>query len=433
MTRHWDNVGRSWTFAYHADHTAVTDQDGRLVLHHFDAKKRLIGITDALGQVSRVGRDRYGNIRAEIDPAENVTETRFDERGNPIEVRQADGAVTTLEWHPELPVPLAVTDPLKRTSVFQYDARGNLVAEVDPSGAETRYLYDERGQIAAVINANGGVTRRAYDEHGQLILHVDCSGNPTRYSYDANGWLVAEINALDERTGLEYDGAGRLIRQLLADGTQESYENDVKGNLTAFTDGEQHRTEYRYAPDGEIVQRIDALGHTVLYRYDRARRLIELVNENQASYRFAYDALDRLTDETRFDGTHVRWGYDRASNVIESIEEPGSPNQIVFRYTRDPMGRMLVRASDRTRAVFEYDAAGQRILGRTDNPPVTVEMAYDEAGRRIEERVTAGERSFAIRHKYRRARQPVEHHASQWHRARYGVLRLRQCAPGQHG
>ena len=61
---------------------------------------------------------------------------------------------------------------------------------------------------------------------------------------------------------------------------------------------------------------------------------------------------------------------------------------------------MLVRASDRSRAVFEYDAAGQRISGRTEDPPVAVQMAYDKAGRRIEESVTTEERSFSICHVY---------------------------------
>jgi RHS repeat-associated protein len=400
VVRHWDNVGRSWTFAYGADHTAVTDQDGRTVLHHFDGNKRLIGITDALGQVARVGLDRHGNVRALIDPAEHVTETLFDERGNPIEVHEPDGAVTTLEWHPELPLLVAVTDPLMRTTVFRYDARGNLVADVDPAGAETRYEHDERGQVAAVINPNGGVTRRGYNDQGQLTQHVDCTGNVTRYTYDANGWLIAETNALGEQTRFDYDAAGRLIRQTLADGSEESYENDMVGRLTAFFDGARARTEYRYTADGLLAQRTDALGHSVIYRYDRARRLIELINENQALYSFAYDALDRLIEETRFDGTRVRAKYNRASHLIETIEEPGSADEIVFRYARDPLGRLLVRASDRTRAVFEYDGAGQRIVGRTDNPPVLVQMAYDKAGRRIEECVTAAERSYAIRHTY---------------------------------
>ena len=60
-----------------------------------------------------------------------------------------------------------------------------------------------------------------------------------------------------------------------------------------------------------------------------------------------------------------------------------------------------MRASARgARASFEYDAAGQRIAAHTDNPPVSVRMTYDKAGRRTEERVTAGERSFTIAHKY---------------------------------
>ena len=96
----------------------------------------------------------------------------------------------------------------------------------------------------------------------------------------------------------------------------------------------------------------------------------------------------------------MSWTYDAANQPIQTVEQPGSPDAIVFRYTRDPMGRLLVRASEGSRAVFEYDAAGQLILGRTDNPPVEVRMAYDQGGRRISESVTAEDRSFAIQHAY---------------------------------
>ena len=401
VVRHWDNVGRSWTFVYAVDHTTVTDQDGRTTRYHFDANHRLVGVTDPLGQVSRVGLDKQGNVRALIDPAEHVTETEFDERGNPIVIRAADGAVTTLEWHLELPVPVAMIDPIKRTTVFEYDGRGNLVCEVDPTGAETNYEYDHRGQLVAVINANGGVTRRAYDEQGQLMALEDCSGNVTRYAYDGDGFLVASTNPLGEVTRFDYDAAGRLARQTLADGSEERYENDIVGRLTAVVDGNGSRTEFRYEPDGLLAERIDPLGHAVHYRYDRARRLIELVNENEASYRFAHDDLDRLVDETRFDGTRAIFKYNRAGHLVETIEEPGSADEIVFRYVRDPLGRMLVRASaGGSRAYFEYDAAGQRVGARTDNPPVNVRMAYDAAGRRTEERLIAGDGTYSIRHSY---------------------------------
>ncbi len=401
VSRHWDNVGRSWSFTYGSNHTAVTDQDGRTTLYHFDARKHLLGITNPLGEVSRVGLDSHGNIRALIDRAEQVTETSFDERGNPVEIRAPDGAVTTLEWHPELPLPVAVTDPLKRTTVFEYDEHGNLVAEVDPSGAETRYELDARGQIVGVLNANGGITRRAYSEQGQLIQYTDCSGNITRYTYDANGLLIASTNAMGEQTRFDYDAAGHLICQTLPDGTEERYENDLAGRPTSVTEGAHSRREFRYEPDGLPAQRTDALGHNVQFRYDRARRLIELVNENKASYTFRYDALDRLIDETRFDGTQARFKYNRAGHLIETIEQPDTPEQIVFRYARDPLGRLLMRASaGGARASFEYDAAGQRVAARTDNPPVNVRMAYDKAGRRTEERVTAGERNYTVAHTY---------------------------------
>ena len=351
-------------------------------------------MTDALGQVSRLGLDRQGNIRALIDPAGNITETVFDERGRAVEVRAPDGGVTTLEWHPDLHVPVAFIDPLGRTTSLRYDPVGNLVAEIDPAGSETRYFYDPRGQIAIAINANGGVSRSDYNEQGQLTRHTDCSGYVTQYAYDRNGWIVTETNALGEPTRFVYDPAGRLIRQTLPDASEERYDHDIAGRLTAFIDGENHRTEFRLAR-GLLAQR-DALGQPVDYLYDRSRRLVGLVNENRAVYRFTYDAIGRITSETRFDGRRFASAGIVRITAVETIEEPGSgDDRLPLR--SGSVGRPRVRSSATTRAVRSTDVAGQRRSRRTDNPPVDVQMACDEAGA-ASRNESRREALYAIRH-----------------------------------
>ena len=142
VRKHWDNTGQSWTFDYRASDTRVTDQSGRTSLYHFDAKRRWIGYTDPLGRLTQFGIDRAGNLRSVVDPAESMTETLFDERNNPVEVHDADGAITKIEWHPVFDAPVAIIDALGGARTCEYDARGNLVAEVDPSGAETGYQLD---------------------------------------------------------------------------------------------------------------------------------------------------------------------------------------------------------------------------------------------------------------------------------------------------
>ena len=400
VARHWDNVGRSWTFDYQARYTAVTDQDGRVSLYHFDERRRWIGMTDAAGQLTQYGLDAHGNLRAVVDPAEHVTEIIFDERGNPVEYRDASGAVATVEWHPNLVLPLAVTDSLNRTTQYQYDERGNLILEKDPTGAETRYERDERGLVVAIEDANGGVQHLIYNDQAQLVRYIDCLGHSTHFSYDANGWLVGTTDALGQTTLLAYDRAGRLISQTQPDGSREIYENDLAGRLLRLTNGLGATTRYRYTPDGLLSERINALGYVLRYRYDNARKLIELLNENGARYHFVRDILGRVAEETRFDNTRIRYRYDTGNNLIETIEGPGMPEEIVTHYRRDALGRLLERVRAGTHSAFHYDSAGQLIEAQTKEPRTKVQICYDKAGRRIEETVTTPERAHILRHKY---------------------------------
>lgn len=397
---HRDNVDRQWTLGYHDDRTEVTDVDGRVSIYHIDARRRWIGYTDPLGQFTARGLDASGNVRTVVNPAQGVDETVYDERSNPIEVHDAAGAVTTIEWHPEFTLPVAVTDALGGATRYDYDARGNLVAETNALGVRTEYEYDSRGLVIAVVDGRGGRSTLQYDDNAEAVEHTDCSGRKTRFAHDADGLLVRIENALGELTTYSYDAAGRLVRQVLADGSFESYELDLAGQLRAVVDATGARTEYHFAADGLLERRDDALGHHVSYRYDSARRLAVLVNENGASYRFGYDPADQLVDETRFDGTRARYTYDRAGFLVHSVEAPDTAQPIATTYRRDALGRLQSRFTADTNVEFAYDALGNIVQARSDPDGTTVQLQYDEVQRLVKEVQSTGTHAHVTTHSY---------------------------------
>lgn len=398
VVKHWDNVGRTWHFDYLPAQTVVRDQDGRETRYHFNETRRWTGLTNALGQFTAMAYDKHGNVRVVLDPAENFRETKYDERGNPVEVREPDGAVTTLVWHPVLDLPVAVTDPDGRVSQYEYDEQGRLLVQVDPSGGQTKYGYDDRGLPVLIEDANGGKKQLAYNARGQLLRHTDCSGHTTEYSYNPDGWLTAITDALGQRTSFVHDSLGRTVRQTLSDGSFEEYEYDAAGGLAAVTVAGQARTQYQYTPDGLLQQRTDPLGHVLRYEYNAARQLVALVNENGARYTFAYDALDRVIHETRFDGVQTRYHYDQSGFVDVMSEGFGSAQAIVTRFTRDPVGRVLARQAGACHARFQYNASGQVLVA--DNGDALVRLQYDKGGRLAQEAVSIGAVTSVLRHAY---------------------------------
>lgn len=398
VVKHWDNVGRMWTFRYGAETTEVIDQDGRLSLYHFDTKRRWTGYTDPLGRFTEYGLDRYGNLRANIGPADRITEIKYDERSHPVKLTDAMGATTEVVWHQTLDLPIAVIDPIGGSTRYVYDERGNRIAETAPGGAVTSYEYDSRGLVIGIEDANGGHKRLVYDAAGRLTSSTDCSNRTTRFGHDREGRLCEIINALGQSTRYEYDPLGRVTRQILAEGTSEEYVYDIAGRLITLTNALGAKTTYRYAPDGLLSERIDAQAGRFVYRYDSARRLIELQNENGARYHFAYDALDRLTAETRFDGTRIGYKYDAAGQLAETIEAVDSADEIRTTYLRDALGRLIERATAHGKSQYVYDAAGQ--LRSALNSKARVDLDYDAAGRLTREAVTTTQRTWVLRHEY---------------------------------
>ena len=398
VARHWDNVGRSWTFLYGEFRTDVTDQDGILTTYHFDDRQRWTAYTDGLGRVTRRGLDRYGNLRALVDPAQNITETEYDEWSNPVAISDATGAITQIRWSPEHAQPVQFVDPLGRTTEYEYDARGNLVAETDASGARTAYRHDERGLVTSIKDAKGGVSQFEYDPRGLLTVHTDCSGHRTAFAYNADGFQVEVTDALGQHARYVRDAFGRIRHQILADGSSESFDYDPAGRLSMAVDRSGGTTRYGYTPDGLVASRTDALGSKMKYRYDTARCLVEVENQVGARYRFAYDAAHCLIEETRFDGTPTRYRYDPAGFLVESIECPGTTEEIHTRYKRDGLGRLLERISDRNHSQFVYDGAGQMCQAR--NQQSRVDMRYDAAGRLVEEQTATERRTFVVKHSY---------------------------------
>ena len=398
VTKHWNNVGESRTFEQGERSVQVTDQDGRATIYHFDSARRWTGTTDAAGQTTERYLDAYGNVRATVDPAGHTTETIFDERSNPVSFIDPSGARTEVEWHPDFPLPIAITDPIGRTRRFEYDVRGNLRAEIEPSGARTEFELDHRGFPIAVVDGKGGKKEIAYNDAGQILSYIDCAGKTTTFSHDGNGWLTAVTDAQGGVTRFEYDPAGRLIARRNADGGVERFGYDAVGRLVSFTDGNGAVTRFELAADGLPVARTDALGHPLISRYDTARRVTALIDENGASYSLEYDALDRVTRVRTFDGITTAYRYDPSGYIVEQVEAAGTSHAIRSELRRDPAGRLLARTTSHAAVAFTYDKAGQII--EAVNAHAQVSLSYDADGRLVGEILETPDGRRKLTHQY---------------------------------
>ncbi len=205
------------------------------------------------------GYDAVGNLVSVMLPSGRRIEYAYDDVGNRIAVTD-DGVTTDY-----------VVDELGRTVLVgsterEFDADGNLVLERTAGGDVTRYDYDDESRLVRISGPEGTTTYH-YDAFGNRIAATR-DGVRTEYLVDPTGLanVVAEFDAAGNVTTRYAHGAFGLVGRFDAAGDPAFYQFDSPGSTTALTgDGGAILNEYEYLPFGEIVSSTEAVANPFTY------------------------------------------------------------------------------------------------------------------------------------------------------------------------
>ncbi|MBT2773357.1 RHS repeat protein [Halomonas sp. ISL-60] len=284
--------------------------------------------------------------------------------------------------------PLEVTGP-EGTTAFAY---------------ENEQLPDRPTTLTDAVDASH---QREWNALGQVTAQVDCSQQRTEYAYDRNGYLASVTNALNETTRTQHDKMGRRIATQLPDGLYWHHHVDSLGRLVELEGPQGFRQQFFFDDHGRPVQRIEADGSQQFTAYDDVGRLSELTLGNGAVYRFTYDEMDRLASETGPYGREQQYRYDDAGRLIERIEanRPGPDGQpLVTRYDYDEAGRLTARHLPATEHApasteqYQWGTNGQLLSVTNDHGEVA--FSYDHAQRLIGEQQQHAGSSWQWQHQH---------------------------------
>ena len=183
---------------------AVTDRDGNTTKFVYDAARPIIWTMSSIPWAGRY-QDRLrseGRVIQSID-AEAGRRLIRSELGSSIET---------------------VFDALGNPTTYEYDDRGNIVAEVDPNGGITRMTYDVNSRHRWQTDPLGDTTSYTYDASGNVLTTTDPLGNVTRNTYGSYGEVLTTTDPLGSATTNAYDARGDLLST-----------TDPSGDLTKLT------------------------------------------------------------------------------------------------------------------------------------------------------------------------------------------------------
>ena len=303
--------------------------------------------------------------------------------------------------------------PTAEKPAFKYDARDNLIQVTDPEGRVTQYTYTLRDQLASEVKQSElGLKSRSYQ-------------------YDVRGNLIAEINSAQEKVTYSYDDANHFIKsQLYAHQSDESpikvvnYLYNLKGQYTGYqqmsgtaSSGQtqdivalsetnsyntlnqlievtvnygsfQKTYRYSYYPNGLKKTYTNPEGITYRYHYNKNNQLEAVVIPSVGS--LAYSDFDWLRPQTLTlpGGTKVRTQYDPFQRQQQRTLYDAADNELAKTiYAYDAESNITSIQTEHGDYRFDYDKRyrleGTNYSGNNSAIPKKETFAYDLVGNRI--------------------------------------------------
>ncbi|SFQ19233.1 YD repeat-containing protein, partial [Variovorax sp. PDC80] len=421
----------------------------------------LVGLDAGQDRTTTQLYNRNGQLQGTLDAEGYLTEYKYNAAGEQVQtIRYASRAANFSSVSARMMAvaiarasgdlkglrPVDTSPDDIRTYSF-YNARGQLVGQVDGEGYFTETTYDLRGNVTqtkrylkpAKSPAAAGATlstvrpdadpldqvvTQTWSAANQLLSRTNVEGTVTSFTYDLAGRLVQTSTAAgttDERIERQrYDIQGRLIGELdgrgsaavaLADplsawsanGSTHAY--DAAGRRTSTTDANGHRTLFFYDALGRLTYSVNALGEVTENRYDALGQLSELIvygtpvnlgtlgtttpgGLNTDILRGLVDAVDDTAKDRRTVNRYNATGTLASSSVATS----GTTNNLTS-YSYNAFRE--VTASSQTRLggqvvtnTIDYDRRGLKTSSTADATGasaarVSRSIGYDAFGRAI--------------------------------------------------
>ncbi len=384
--RHWSDVaGFDVTYGWDDDKGEVTvlNADGSQEVYQHDSQARLVRQQDPDGAITEFAYNDKGQKVLARDPLGAEIHYHYDEEGMLALEVAPDGSQTAYHYWDGRVRKIVQGE---REWRFEHNPQGDLIARLDPLGNETRYGYTPQGKLCSVVHPDSTRTELVWNRLGQLIEEKGVDGGTSRWRYDERGRQIVRQDPRGAITRYEWDAADRLSAVHLPGGGVRRYEYNAYGKVTAQWDELGRETRFEYHPGLHLVsRRINPDGSELKYRYDNAKLFLsEIENEHGEQHRIHYHPNGLVARETGFDGRTTAYRYDLNGRLSEKVEFGKQETELVTRYERDPMGRLLKKSlPDGREIAFEYDGHGQLI--RVDDGAWPLAFDYDGAGHLVAE------------------------------------------------
>lgn len=338
----------------------------------YDAGLRPTGWTTTAGESATLVWDNDGFL---VSDSNGLGTTTYTQDGPDLgTISHSDGSSVTYDRDilGRLTSVQAAAGGQTRSTSYGYDAAGNLISVVDPTGGETTMVYDEVNRLTLRTLPNGVATSYGYNDLDQVtsVEHRNGNGDLLRsVTYERHG--IGEPTKITREDGsyvnLVYDDALRLTQEAFyaADGSlleTVDYTYDTAGNRLSRSSADGAEA-YGYI-SGNRLASVTRGAQVTAFTHDADGRIVTRGSGAEART-YVYDSLDRLTRVLDSTGAEVAsYGYDVMGRRIQTQDADGSRRAVVAAVNDDtrPQTHLLM---DNQTVLAAFAFAHEKPLMRT--------------------------------------------------------------------
>jgi len=380
----------------------------------------LSSIIDDLGQKTSYLRDPVGQVTGL-----QLADTSFwaferDKEGKLLSLIEPD--TTTKHEFTYTPTGLlaSYTSPMSAVEHYYYDKDKLPIEREYPSGRSSQWQYNTKGQLVAIHEPEGshgftydsttGMLSRAISRDGQQVDYVYDGSLPIQATWSGvvSGTITGEYDIFFRKSHMTYPGADISLTYdsdglLTGVGSVTLSRNGANGLVDAVSDG-GYSIAFGRSAFGEIATKTVSHGATlydVTYLRDDLGRISqknETIGGITHTWEYAYDAIGQLTTVKKDGSTVEAYGYDEIGNRITITNSLTGVSLGAGDYGYDADSKLRTAGT----TLYNYDADGRlthenrngsitNFQYNTDGTLATVTLAdnrvisylYDAQGRRI--------------------------------------------------
>jgi RHS repeat-associated protein len=240
------------------------------------------------------------------------------------------------------------------STIYAYDADGNLESVTDPEGDKTTYVHNTEDQPTKVEEPDGASSETEYNGAGEVVAQINGDGHTTKYvrnvlgeitetsepgarktkdSYEPDGNLETVTLPSGHTTSYTYYTDGKLKKIVYSDGITPTveYAYNAGGQLTSISDG-TGTTSYTYNQLGELTKAKDGHGDTTGYEYNLGEQQTKITYPNGKSIEQTYDKDGRLHSITDWLSHTTTFAYNPNSDLTATKYPSGSEEEDTYSY-----------------------------------------------------------------------------------------------------